>query len=343
MGIEDLRDLLKEKVPQTYTTAPLRSFSGYVVAIDAAWWTYTYKSGALNEALGKTSDAVGGIDQAIINGSLVDSLVRFIGRLVAYNITPIWILDGETRPEKKAAQERRKDKKSKVKEQIEAEKARLLQLHPLERVSADAEFRRLLKNNIYVTSEEAGIVNSTVAAMGIPVITAPHDAEAFACMLALEKKVAAVWTIDSDVFLFGIAINIRSTIGYTGAEPTVEVGLPQLAIQGLGMSLAQFVDMGIILQCDFNVRMKGNGMAFAHKAITQYGSIEATMAAFPNKPWPDLCHVRCREIFSPHPTGIPFDALRVAKERLVEFNETRHDRDLTMGLRNLTDPIPSPW
>lgn len=343
MGIEDINQILKERVPHAFTYIPLRSFQGYAIAIDAACWLFANKSGALKDALQRTTDAVGGVDQGLIIAGLTDAVIRFLARLMASNITPIWILDGETRPEKKAAQERRTSAKGKIKDKIETEKIRLLSLHPLERVSADAEFRRLLLNNIFVTKEEIMTISSIVASMGVPVIVAPHDAEALGSVLALEKKVAAVWTTDTDVYLFGIPIAIKGFAGYVGGEQQVEVVLPSLAIQGLGMSMAEFVDLCIILQCDFNVRMKGNGKAFALKIIEEHRSIEAGMSAYPTKPWDDLCHVRCRQIFTPFPSSIPTTSLRLDKTRLEAFNAIRMDRDLAQAFHHLPDPQPSPW
>ena len=96
----------------------------------------------------------------------------------------------------------------------------------------------------------------------------------------------------------------------------IDIVLTPVLIQALGMDRKQFIDLCIILQCDFNVRMPGIGKVGALKMIRKHGCIENAMKENPSLPWENLCYERCREIFSTFDTGIDLSSLCINQEEM---------------------------
>lgn len=101
--------------------------------------------------------------------------------------------------------------------------------------------------------------------MGVPVITAPCEAEAQSAELAKKKKVYATATEDMDALTFRTPKLVRRLTFSQGSgsskdkqQPILEVDL-EMALQGLELSYEQFVDLCILCGCDYCSTIKGVG------------------------------------------------------------------------------------
>ncbi|KAK8087528.1 DNA-repair protein rad2 [Apiospora hydei] len=111
--------------------------------------------------------------------------------------------------------------------------------------------------------------------MGIPyIIIAPTEAEAQCAVLARAGKVYAAASEDMDTLCFDSPILLRHmTYSEQRKEPVQEIHLEKV-LEGLGMERKQFVDLCILLGCDYLDPVPKVGPSTALKLIREHGTLE---------------------------------------------------------------------
>lgn len=113
--------------------------------------------------------------------------------------------------------------------------------------------------------------------MGIPVIQAPGEAEAQCAAIAKLGLAYAAGSEDMDTLTFSSPILLRHlTFSEARKMPISEINLAQV-LEGLQMSMEQFVDLCILLGCDYCDSIKGIGPTRALSLIRQFGNIETIL------------------------------------------------------------------
>jgi flap endonuclease-1 len=96
--------------------------------------------------------------------------------------------------------------------------------------------------------------------MGIPFVIAPCEAEAQCAELCKSGKVFAAGSEDMDTLTFQSPILLRHlTFSEARKMPIIEVHLDSV-LAGLEMNMDQFVDLCILLGCDYCDSIKGIGV-----------------------------------------------------------------------------------
>ena len=116
--------------------------------------------------------------------------------------------------------------------------------------------------------------------MGIPVVEAPCEAEAQCAELAKGGKVFAAVSEDMDTLTFGTPRLVRKLFASESQQaktPPMEVDLEK-AIEGLGLTMDQFVDVCILSGCDYCSTIKGVAGITALKLVKQHGSLAGVLA-----------------------------------------------------------------
>ena len=134
-----------------------------------------------------------------------------------------------------------------------------------------------------------------VRAMGLPYIEADGEAEHLAASMAYQGMVDGVISRDTDTLCYGCPLLVTDIKG--GVFSCVSL---KDMLGTLNMSMRQFVDLCIALQCDYNHRMPKHGPAAVFNAIQKYGGIDEWKEECPEKPFHLLKYNRCREIFMPY-------------------------------------------
>lgn len=111
--------------------------------------------------------------------------------------------------------------------------------------------------------------------MGVPVIEAPCEAEAQAAALAEAGKVYATATEDMDALTFRTPIQIRKMTFANAAKAEVQQIDYAKAIAGLGITHEQFVDLCILLGCDYCDSIRGIGPKTALVSLDCFVSLWA--------------------------------------------------------------------
>jgi flap endonuclease-1 len=87
----------------------------------------------------------------------------------------------------------------------------------------------------------------------------------------------AVGTEDMDALTFACPILLRKMTFASGTKPVIQQMDYNKAIQGLGLTHDQFVDLCILLGCDYCDSIKGIGPKTALKLIRDHGDIETIL------------------------------------------------------------------
>jgi len=113
--------------------------------------------------------------------------------------------------------------------------------------------------------------------MGVPVIESLSEAEAQCAALTKAGITWATASEDSDSLVFGtnILLTHMSSSDYK-KRPIIEYTLEKV-LEGLELTYDQFIDMSILMGCDFCPKIKGIGRKRAYEFIKQYKTIEKVL------------------------------------------------------------------
>lgn len=264
MGIKGLAKLLSDEAPESIRDVEFKSLHGRKIAIDASMAIYQFliavRSGGPNQqammlvnADGKTTSHIQG---------MFNRTVRFLSE----GLKPVFVFDGKAPTMKSGELQKRREKREKAQEELKKAK----EAEDVE--EANKQEKRLARAG----RKENDDCKRLLRLMGVPVIVAPMEAEAEASALCKSGKVWATGTEDMDALTFGTPILIRKlTFANQSAKgATIQQMNYQKAIEGLGLTHEQFVDLCILLGCDYCDTIKGIGPKTALKLIREHGSIE---------------------------------------------------------------------
>jgi len=147
----------------------------------------------------------------------------------------------------------------------------------LENATAEGDkesIKKLNKRTVRVTPEMNEEAKKLLRLMGVPVIEAPCEAEAQCAALNKSGKVFAAGSEDMDTLTCGGKVLLRHlTYAEARKEPILEIHLDKV-LQGLELTMDQFIDLCILLGCDYTDKIRGIGPKRALEFIKKYESIE---------------------------------------------------------------------
>ncbi|KAF8652902.1 hypothetical protein AX16_004090 [Volvariella volvacea WC 439] len=261
MGIKGLTGLLSEHAPGAIKYHDIKTLFGRKVAIDASMSIYQFLI-AVRQRDGEmlTNDA----------GETTSHLMGFFYRtirIVENGIKPVYVFDGRPPELKKGVLAKRFEKREEAKEEGEEAKE----------VGTAEDIDRFSRRQVKVTREHNEECRRLLALMGIPVVIAPSEAEAQCAELARGGKVYAAGSEDMDTLTFNAPILFRHlTFSEAKKQPIAEINL-KAALTGLDMTMSQFIDLCILLGCDYLEPIKGVGPKSALKLIREYDDLEGVV------------------------------------------------------------------
>ncbi|KAG2495276.1 hypothetical protein HYH03_006549 [Edaphochlamys debaryana] len=113
--------------------------------------------------------------------------------------------------------------------------------------------------------------------MGVPIIEAPSEAEAQCAEMAKGGLVYGLATEDMDSLTFGAPRVIRHLMASQSKELPIQEFDRSVVLSELGLSDDQFIDMCILMGCDYCGTIRGIGAVRALQLIKKHGSIEAIL------------------------------------------------------------------
>ena len=133
------------------------------------------------------------------------------------------------------------------------------------------------RRNVKVTAKHVQDCKDLLSLMGVPWIQAPGEAEAQCAALVTRGIAYAAGSEDMDTLTFGTKILLRHlTFSEAKKMPIMEINLNSV-LEGLDLTMDQFIDLCILLGCDYCDSIKGIGPQRALSLIKLHGNIESIL------------------------------------------------------------------
>ena len=255
MGITGLARLVADVAPEAVKEVELTSYFGRRIAIDASMSLYQFLIAIRYSQNYMTNDA----------GETTSHIVGFFYRtckLLEAGIKPVYVFDGKPPVLKGDTLEKRKV----------ARDAAMKKLEEAKEVANAKDMEKYTKRLVKVTRKHNEDVKKLLQLMGLPVIESPSEAEAQCAQLCKEGLVYGVATEDMDALTFGAPKLIRHLSSGTG-EKVKEIDLAK-TLKGFQLTHNQFIDLCILMGCDYCGSIKGIGPKKGLDLIQKHSSIE---------------------------------------------------------------------
>lgn len=185
-------------------------------------------------------------------------------RLVESGLKPMYVFDGKPPVLKGGELEKRLLKRQDA----------LKQIDDLKETGTVEELMKYEKRTVRASREQNDEAKKLLELMGIPYIVAPSEAEAQCAELARAGKVFAAASEDMDTLCYEPKYLLRHlTVAEARKMPIDQIDYEAL-LKGLDMDRSTFVDLCILLGCDYCETIKGVGPVTAFKLIKEHGSLD---------------------------------------------------------------------
>lgn len=279
---------LRDLVPKT--TVDLSSLRGKSIAVDAYNALYQFLAIIRQPDGTPLKDRTGRIT------SHLSGLLYRTSNLVEMGIKVVYVFDGVPPTLKEVEIKRR----ARVKDEALVKYERALQEGRVEKARMYAQMTSRLKD--YMADDAKHLL----MLLGIPWIQAPSEGEAQAAHLVKKGDSDFCASQDYDSLLFGASMLVRNvTLSGRRKLPRKNVYIevvPEIveldkALNELGITYEQLVDIGILVGTDFNPQgVKGIGPKTALRLIKQYRSLEKLLPTLKEAEFP-VGVQQIREIF----------------------------------------------
>ncbi|XP_019441243.1 PREDICTED: flap endonuclease 1 isoform X1 [Lupinus angustifolius] len=258
MGIKGLTKLLADNAPKSMKENKFESYFGRKIAIDASMSIYQFLI-----VVGRIGTETLTNEAGEVTSHLQGMFSRTI-RLLEAGIKPVYVFDGKPPDLKKQELAKRYSKRAEATEGL------------TEAIEADnkEDIEKFSKRTVKVTKQHNDDCKRLLRLMGVPVVEAPSEAEAQCAALCKAGKVYAVASEDMDSLTFGAKKFLRHLMDPSSKKvPVMEFEIEKI-LEGLNMTMDQFIDLCILSGCDYCESIRGIGGISALKLIRQHGSIE---------------------------------------------------------------------
>jgi len=301
MGIKHLHQLLQKYAPNCYIKKHLSEFAYQRIAIDISLYLYKYK--------------------AISGDRWIESFIYLVSCLRKWNIHCVFIYDSKAPIEKLKEQQRRRETRVKQGDRvIELEKEiehyenggepseKMIEICKKEGVVSLLRSNKqvidlpLIKRKlesmksmiISITEEDLQLSRDLFDLLDIPHIKAISEAEAYSSYLCIHEKIDAVLSEDTDVLAYGSPIFLTKID--TMADTVISIKYKDV-LNELDMTKEAFVDLCIMLGCDYNSNIPKVGPEKSYTFMKKYKCIEDIKEYDENEK--EILHYhRTRELFS---------------------------------------------
>lgn len=260
MGIKNLYQVLKENCPDVVKEGEIKNQFGRKVAIDASMSLYSFLVAVRSDGQQLMSDT--GETTSHLMGLFYRTL-----RIIDNGIKPVYVFDGKPPTLKSGELAKRFQRKAEALESAEEAKE----------TGTAEDVEKFSRRTVRVTREHNEEARRLLKLMGVPYIIAPTEAEAQCAVLARAGKVYAAASEDMDTLTFNSPVLLRKlTFSEQRKEPIQEIHLDAV-LEGLAMDLPQFIDLCILLGCDYVDPVKGIGPKVALNLIREHKTLEGVV------------------------------------------------------------------
>lgn len=295
MGIKRFNEFFGEVTPSAYGKIRMQDLRGRRIAIDACNIMWRWYSASASQVIDATDIVRQDPNQEDIVKNWISLSFHSLKTWLRNGITPIMVFDGKHPEEKKKEQQKRAEDRQKSKDRSEAIRTKLRNSDLVNRNDPEIqEMKQLLKRTMCPSGEERTLYRQTLEMMGIPCLSAIGDGERLCSFLAIDGIVEAVYSTDTDCLVYGCPLLITGLEDEDGTIMCNVVVLNNM-LKELKWPFRKFVDLAIMMGCDYNTNIRGIGPKKAYGLLQEYDSIDEIPAKYDKSV---LCHERCRELFA---------------------------------------------
>uniref|UniRef100_A0A6U4MAU8 Flap endonuclease 1 n=1 Tax=Hemiselmis andersenii TaxID=464988 RepID=A0A6U4MAU8_HEMAN len=274
MGIKQLMKMIGDNAPDAVKEIKIEALFGRKVAVDASMSIYQFLI-----AMQHSDGTVMLTNKEGETTSHIQGLMNRTVRLAECGIKPVYVFDGKAPDLKRATLDDRKEKREASEAALAAAKE-----------AGDQEnMEKFSKRTVRVTKEMTEDAKTLIKLMGFPIIEAPTEAEAQCAVMAKNGLVHAVISEDMDTLTFGAPVFIRNAFQPESRKmPINEISLEKV-LAGLDVTMPQFIDLCILMGCDYCGTIKGVGPKTALEKIQKHKdmagvirSIDQSKSALPD-------------------------------------------------------------
>lgn len=250
------------------------AFRGHKIAIDISILQNKNLYGAYKHEYGKKNKVDRDFED--VDEETADTRFHIINielaiSFLSYGILPVFVFDGDKRPEKEdtcnAREKAHKDREKKIRK---LEKKDVLTKEEKATLTS-------LKSSKRVTKSHNEETKNILKYIGFPCLTATYDAEKLCTMLCLEGKVKAVYSSDGDNLAMGCPMLLtshKSVIEKGNKVRYFEYARLKHALKALNMNRKKFLHMCVLLGTDFNKNIYGMGKVQVMKYLEDNDRID---------------------------------------------------------------------
>ncbi|KAI8930199.1 PIN domain-like protein [Entophlyctis helioformis] len=267
MGIQGLSKVIYDNAPAATKENDIKNYFGRKVAIDASMSIYQFLIAVRsNDGQMLTNEA------GETTSHLMGLFYRTI-RMLENGIKPAYVFDGKPPSLKSGELQKRGEKRAEAQKEADA----------AEEAGDTENFDRFSRRTVKVTKEHNEECRKLLTLMGIPFVIAPCEAEAQCAALAKAGKVYAAGSEDMDTLTFGAPVLLRHlTFSEAKKAPIAEFHIDKV-LAGLGMTQDEFIDLCILLGCDYCDSIRGIGPLRAVQLMKEHRSLENVLKAIDKK------------------------------------------------------------
>jgi flap endonuclease-1 len=231
------------------------------IAIDASLLIYQYVIGIRNTST----------DLTTVDGKFTSHIHAVVSKTLLYldnNITPIFVFDGKP-PEMKSGVlvKRRED--------------RIIANALMKDTTNIDEKTKLFKKSTIITYKQMDECKEILRAMGIPVIESEAEADSQLAYLTKTHDVYGAGSEDMDILAFG-AKKLLKNISSSKKNEIIEYDLCTI-LSFLELSMSKFINLCILLGCDYVEPLNHITPYDAYKIILKHGTIPTFLSHFDSK------------------------------------------------------------
>ncbi|KAJ9105529.1 Elongation of fatty acids protein 2 [Naganishia friedmannii] len=205
------------------------------------------------------------------NGDVTSHLMGFFWRtlrMVDHGIKPAYVFDGKPPELKGGVLAKRFAARSAAAEAEEEAKE----------TGTVEDIDKLSRRQVRPTKQHNEECRRLLRLMGIPVVVAPGEAEAQCAELARAGKVYGAGSEDMDTLTFNAPILLRHlTFSEAKKAPISEINL-KMVLEELEMDMERFIELCLLLGCDYLEPAKGVGPKTALKLMREHGTLANVVA-----------------------------------------------------------------
>jgi len=344
MGIKNLNKFfaLHLKNPLTIKDISTNSLKDKVIAIDSSIYLYKFICAIKNNCTDLYS-----VDGQVITH--IQAILTKLFSLLKRKIKPIFVFDGKPPEAKNDVSQARSEKKSVAKSKIDKCRIRISEIRKIMKTPPEStedieHYKRLftefmemrntlkkaLKSNAGFSTDQSEDCKELLKVIGIPYINSLEEADPQCSYLVKSGLAFAVASEDMDILTFGADKLITSLT----SKDVCKIYDLKLILIDLEITYSQFVDICILLKCDYTCTIRGLGLKNILSQIKKHKNIEGIIATGKYTISEDFNYIIARKMFIeskiiPHENKIKWNAPNyVALKELLQQKYSYTDDEI---------------